>query len=461
MARNTDVVIVGAGLAGLTAAHLLTDLDVTVLEAEPRVGGRATRYRDYKGLRIAVGGAMWFDSNPDSPEARLLEKVGAAPELVHASGTPALLWGREHIQYTPDVKELSSRLPFSRDAKEDYVRSWRRVRAASDGLKERSKADNLYRELMSLTAAQWLGDVHPEVREFFSRLMQAEMHVLLEETSAFFFVFSLPPFGGGNSEWGENLIRVPGGGKGTTAGEALAASLQITPVTDALVTTIYDEGSRCLVRYRRNGEDHELSASKVIVTTPSSTVARLVRELPAWKLSALLALRPSCVVGLHLLGDKSAKLPWSDISFAWAIDKSFSMLLRPADDGTVARLAAVGAAAMFYADRTDAAVVDTFQRDLYEVFPNGRAVVEDCYVHRFFHPATMPRFGVERHADELMRPIGNIHFAGDYTGFPDSKRTGEYDGDWGQTSCIGLHAAIRSGIRVAKEVQGLNLKKNK
>ena len=35
-----DVVVVGAGIAGLTAAWQLRDLDTLVLEADDRVGGR-------------------------------------------------------------------------------------------------------------------------------------------------------------------------------------------------------------------------------------------------------------------------------------------------------------------------------------------------------------------------------------------------------------------------------------
>jgi len=63
--RTTDVVIVGAGLAGLSAARALTakGVNVVVLEARGRVGGRTLSYVLSDGRIIDVGG-QWIGPLP-------------------------------------------------------------------------------------------------------------------------------------------------------------------------------------------------------------------------------------------------------------------------------------------------------------------------------------------------------------------------------------------------------------
>jgi monoamine oxidase len=66
--KSVDVVIVGAGLAGLTAAWLLEQagLDVHVLEARNRVGGRTLNHHLGGGRVIEVGG-QWLGPLPNEP----------------------------------------------------------------------------------------------------------------------------------------------------------------------------------------------------------------------------------------------------------------------------------------------------------------------------------------------------------------------------------------------------------
>jgi monoamine oxidase len=63
----TTVVIVGAGAAGLTAAHLLTQrgFNVQVLEAGPTHGGRIKRTVDFVDFPIPLGGE-WLHADPNT-----------------------------------------------------------------------------------------------------------------------------------------------------------------------------------------------------------------------------------------------------------------------------------------------------------------------------------------------------------------------------------------------------------
>ncbi len=62
---KTDVAIIGAGPAGLTAAYLLSknEIDVTVLEADPVYVGGISRTATYKGFHFDIGGHRFFSKS--------------------------------------------------------------------------------------------------------------------------------------------------------------------------------------------------------------------------------------------------------------------------------------------------------------------------------------------------------------------------------------------------------------
>ena len=75
---NPDVVVIGAGAAGLSAAKTLRGLgfDVLVLEAEAHVGGRCVTDASTFSTPFDRGGS-WLHSASINPLARLAEEAGA------------------------------------------------------------------------------------------------------------------------------------------------------------------------------------------------------------------------------------------------------------------------------------------------------------------------------------------------------------------------------------------------
>jgi monoamine oxidase len=90
MSANADVVIVGAGAAGIAAAQRLetAGLSVVILEATSRVGGRAWTC-DVAGLRLDLG-CGWLHSADRNPWTRIAEAAGFSIDR----RAPA--WGRQY-----------------------------------------------------------------------------------------------------------------------------------------------------------------------------------------------------------------------------------------------------------------------------------------------------------------------------------------------------------------------------
>ncbi|GAA0394312.1 NAD(P)/FAD-dependent oxidoreductase [Streptomyces luteireticuli] len=93
-AQHADVVIVGAGLAGLSAAHQLTNagVTVTVLEAAPHPGGRMTTDL-FDGFRLDRSGQLL---NTAFPDLRRTPGLGALVLRPFVPGVVVHAEGRNH-----------------------------------------------------------------------------------------------------------------------------------------------------------------------------------------------------------------------------------------------------------------------------------------------------------------------------------------------------------------------------
>src|SRR5450759_4366447 len=123
MADDTkDVVIVGAGIAGLVAAWLLRKPDAILLEAQNRVGGR---------IKSQPRGDYWLNLGahlfppPASRLGRILGEVGLATTPVTAGLTGLAANGK--VLSTERIETYPFRLPMSLAGRLSFLRAGLRI----------------------------------------------------------------------------------------------------------------------------------------------------------------------------------------------------------------------------------------------------------------------------------------------------------------------------------------------
>ncbi len=107
---DTDVVVVGAGLAGLTAARDLAAAGrgVVVLEARDRVGGRVLNAATRDGVVVELGG-QWVGPTQDRALA-LADELGAALFPTYNEGHNLVSYRGKHRRYRGAIPKLPPRV---------------------------------------------------------------------------------------------------------------------------------------------------------------------------------------------------------------------------------------------------------------------------------------------------------------------------------------------------------------
>ena len=122
MADTADVVVVGAGVAGLVAAHTLdtAGCDALVLEARDRVGGRVLG-AEVAGAKVELGGT-WTGPGQDSVK-HLAAGLEIGIERPPADGRSILLRGNERVELKPGRARRDYRDGEDADVLEAAVRT--------------------------------------------------------------------------------------------------------------------------------------------------------------------------------------------------------------------------------------------------------------------------------------------------------------------------------------------------
>jgi len=423
--ERIDAVVVGGGIAGLTAAWELRDRNVLLLETSDRVGGR---------IRSERRGDVWLNfgahvfGGPGSASDRLLTEAGVTAVSVPGRLAAVSLNGKTVA--SGGIETFPFRLPMSMGSRFALVRTGIRLRLAvrryaqiAEPVPGEDPAERQLRMLRFMDDRSFtaFSGALPEDVDLLFRSTLTRSSGEPEELAAGYGIGYFHLVWNRSAGLSRNIL-----GGSAEFPEALGRELGDRVRLGARVTAVRADTGGVLVTWTEGGVEHVARAGAAIVATPAFVTREIVAGLPADTAAALEAVPYGpYVVGAFLTGERTA-MPWDDLYALATPKRSFSMLFNTANvlrtpgtprrpGGSLMVYAAAGFARRLAA-LDDAAIADRFREDLADLYPESRSIVSEVVIQRWDRGLPYPRVGRSGLQAALTRPLGPIHLAGDYLG---------------------------------------------
>lgn len=275
IAERVDVAIVGAGLAGLSAAKALTEAgrSVVVLEAQDRVGGRTLNHTFSDGTVIEIGG-QWVGPTQDRLYA-LAAELGIEHYPTWDQGDNLLHRDGKLIRYSGETFGLPAYV-----LAELGVAQWRIDRLAASVPLEAPWSAAKAERLDSETAASWIRrNVRSSLgRSFLRVIVEAVFSAEPEDISMLHFLFYL--HSGGSLDL---LTRTAGGAQESRfVGGSQQVSIRLAErLGDAIrLGSPVREISQRSERLSIGGEWGAVEADRVVVAIAPAVIPRISFDPP-------------------------------------------------------------------------------------------------------------------------------------------------------------------------------------
>lgn len=411
----------------MTAAHELADLDVMVVEARPRVGGRTLSGRH---------GEYWYNSGAQFVwDSRTLDMCRQLDlEVIDGKGARAAIYVRDRLVEAANPYTLLLKMPLSIRERWDFGRTITRLRRMAANMQNMDRV-----RLDAMSMDEVMGPVTPITREILDNVTENGAGLGIADVSAWVGLgYAIHLFGG---DVNETLKAVRGGTQEIT--KTIAA--RIDPerlILGAPVTSVSTDGEGVLVSFTRDGQQETLRARQCIMSAPAPAVLSAVPGLPPEKRAALEPIQPY-TEGLNVawMTDEMGTMPWDRLLVVPVLGASFELFSnnsffarrhsqqrRPG--GTFVTLSISKQQARIWSELSDDQIRSAQLADLKRMFPTAAAVL-DRATTRIERWSALPPFrkGWLGSQSALRAPFGNIHFCGDYTaqpGTPGAVGSGHY-----------------------------------
>ena len=286
-AAKAEIVIVGGGVAGLSAAYFLRGADWLLLEKEDHFGGNAYQ-EEFDGQPFATGSAYAYRGDQGD---QLASELGLKLPLVNMPD-PTIV----NKTCVPDTwKTGIAQLPYPKD----IVSSFLKFR--EDVLK--MKVSERMAELDALPFSNFTAGYAQEVQRWWDTFGPSNWGAVTKDTSAYVGLYNAQDmFNGGDSK----RAILPGGLGCITHKlvEVLQPQYQQHMLGDATVVGVVHENNAVNVTYLRDGKLTTVSAKAVLMCTPKQITSRIVLDLPAAQQAAMRRTRYVPYPVINLIFDK-------------------------------------------------------------------------------------------------------------------------------------------------------------
>ncbi|MFD1545860.1 protoporphyrinogen/coproporphyrinogen oxidase [Nonomuraea guangzhouensis] len=441
-----DAVIVGGGLAGLTAGWRLRHHDVVLLESGGRIGGRIRSER--RGRYYLNWGGHVFAGDRSGTDT-LLQETGVGALAIPGALTGLAMNGR--LLLGGRVETYPFRIPMPWSARVALLKAggkvglavlrYARIVGLRPGEDEATRQQRVYDFLNDRTFADFVGDLPADAEALFKPTVSRSA-ADPDEISAgagvgyFSLVWNI----------GDGLGRNIAGGPSTLT-ETIAAALGDKVRLGADVVEVVNKKSSVVVRYSQGGVDREVEARCVVLATPATVSHRVAVDLERETREALSKVIYGPYVSAAFRTNETTPQRWDDAYAIATPKRAFNVLLNMSNvvrgaeserqPGSSLMVFSPAGLARTLLDQSDEEVLRRYLDDLDQILPGLGDSVAEAEVQRWPEgaPYCFPGRGAIQPA--LTRPTGRVFLAGDYLG------------------TLYTETAIQSGFTAARHAQAL------
>lgn len=283
-----DIVIVGGGVSGLSAAYFLQHRDVLLLEKEPHWGGNAY-IMEYDGVPYATGSAFLDKSEYAYQFAK---EIGLEPLPINNWDGTII-----HGEFIADTwGDGLDKLPYSPQIREGF-KKFKSDMLAID-IEKRQK------ELLSVSFSSFLKGHPDEVKQWWDNYGPSNWGAATDDTAALIGIYEIQAISGSKRK--DERHTWPGGLGAITKklAETLQPRLTDRMQTGATIVSVVPGKNEVQVTYMQGTELKTVAAKAVIMASPKFITRRIVQGLPQAQDDAMRQIRYIPYAVVNLIFDK-------------------------------------------------------------------------------------------------------------------------------------------------------------